>query len=86
MDENSIRMSDRIIEDLGANYKDKNLILDLIGEEFNVNFFCKEINTVENIFNYIGSNKSVERRPIKTAKKHKSAESPFKRVKQIIAT
>ena len=50
---NAIHMSDRIIEDLGANYNDKCSILDLIGEEFNVNFFGKEIRTVGNIFNYI---------------------------------
>ena len=49
----AIHMSDSIIEDLGANYRDKQLILDLIGEEFNVNFFGKEIRTVGNIFNYI---------------------------------
>ena len=53
LDENSIHMSDRIIEDLGANYNDKCLILDLIGEEFNVKLFGKEIRTVGNIFNYI---------------------------------
>jgi acyl carrier protein len=54
LNENQIQMSSRIVEDLGANYNDKCIILDLVGEEFGVNFFGKEIRTVGNIFNYIG--------------------------------
>ena len=53
LNENQIQMSSRIVEDLGANYHDKCIILDLIGEEFGVNFFGKEIRTVGNILNYI---------------------------------
>lgn len=66
VEENKIQMSSRLIEDLGANYRDKGIVLDLIGEEFNVRFLGKKISTVGDIINLIGtySNNVVENRVV----------------------
>ena len=51
--DDEVKMSSRIVEDLGANFQDKVIIFDLLEEEFGVKFSGENFKTVEDIVNYI---------------------------------
>jgi len=48
-----VKMSSRIIEDLGASFQDRLIITDLLEKEFGVKFSGKNLKTVADIVNYI---------------------------------
>jgi len=53
LDKNKIQMSSRLVEDLGANFKDRLRIFNSLEEEFGIEFSGENYETVSDIVNYV---------------------------------